>query len=162
MNAYVAKPFKQEDLFHEIHAVIEKKTGKQISIPSDLEELPVIVNNKKYIDLSYLDELSGGRADNDFKREMIDLFVQKVPTDLLLLEKAIHEKEYNGIKRITHDMKSSLSMFRLEKEVKYLEEIEKSINISTFNGELTSEFDIFKHELILVIDTLSHSDYALI
>ena len=160
MNAYVAKPFKQEDLFHEIHAVIEKNTGKQISILRDLEDLPVIVNTKKYIDLSYLDELSGGRADNDFKKEMIDLFVQKVPTDLLLLEKAIHQQEYNGIKRIAHDMKSSLSMFRLEKEVKYLEEIEKSINTSTFNGELTNEFDFFKHELILVIDTLSHSEYA--
>ena len=160
MNAYVAKPFKQEDLFHEIHAVIEKKTGKQITIPLDAEELPVMVNNKTLIDLSYLDELTGGGADNDFKKEMINLFIQKVPTDLFLLEKAIHEKEYTSIKRIAHDMKSSLSMFRLEKGVKYLEEIEKSINTSTFNSKLTNKFDVFKHELIQVIDTLSHGEYA--
>ena len=91
---------------------------------------------------------------------MINLFIQKIPTDLFLLEKAIHEKEYSSIKRIAHDMKSSLSMFKLENEVKYLEEIEKSINTSTFNSELTNKFDVFKHELIQVIDTLSHGEYA--
>ena len=162
MNAYVAKPFKQEDLLNEIHAVIEKKTGKQISILLDLEDFPVVLNNKKNIDFSYLDELSGGQADDDFKKEMIDLFIQKMPPDLLLLEKAVHEKEYNHIKRIAHDMKSSLSMFKLEKEVKYLEEIEKSIDTSTFNGELINKFAFFKQDLFDVIHRLSQNEFALI
>ena len=160
MNAYVAKPFKQQDLLNEIHGVIEKSREKQIIIPLEKEEVSIVKSGKKHIDLSYLNELSGGHASYDFKKEMIELFIKKVPTDLCLLEEAIHEKEYNGVKRIAHDMKSSLSMFRLEKEVRYLEQIEKNANKSIINSELTNEFIVFKHEVIDIIGLLSAIKYA--
>ena len=159
MNAYIAKPFKQQDLWNEIYAIIEKKSANKTAITLDLEEDVVAKKNIKKIDLSYLDELSEGNSDDEFKKEMIGLFIKKVPTDLLLLEKAIREKENNIIQRIAHDMKSSLSMFRLDKEVRYLDEIENSITTSTFNRKLTNQFDGFKHGLIEVIDLLSEAQY---
>ena len=160
MNAYVAKPFKQQDLLNEIHAVIEKTKGKQIVLPLAEEELRIEVSYIKNIDLSYFDELSGGQANHDFKKEMIELFIKKVPIDLYLLEKAISENENNKIKRIAHDMKSSLSMFRLEKEVKYLENIEQNINTSVINFDLTNGFVKFKRELTEIINFLSDAEYA--
>ena len=158
MNAYVAKPFKQQDLLNEIHTVIEKRTGKQIIISVEKKELSIVMSSKKNIDLSYLDELSGGQANDDFKKEMIELFIKKVPTDLYLLEKAMREKEQVGIKRIAHDMKSSLSMFRLEKEVEYLEQIEQNVDESIIDCRLMNEFVVFKHELIDMIDQLSDTE----
>lgn len=160
MNAYVAKPFKQQDLLDEIHTVIEKRTQNQILTPLDHGEFSVLKSIKRSIDLSYFDELTGGQAGYDFKKEMIDLFIAKVPTDLFLLEKAINEKDFSGLKRIAHDMKSSLSMFRLKKELKYLEKIEKSVNLSDISNELINEFSDFKCELIGIIELFSDSEYT--
>ena len=159
MNAYVAKPFKQQDLLSEIYGVVEKIKEKRTIIPLEKEELSIVAISKKNVGLSYLSEISGGQAIDDFVKEMIDLFIKKVPTDLYLLEKAILEKSYNNIKRIAHDMKSSLSMFRLEKEVKYLEQIEQNFDKS-ISAELTNEFIVFKHELLDMIDSLSDTEYA--
>ena len=160
MNAYVAKPFKQQDLLNEIHTVIEKTKGKHFFLPLEKDELRIEVTSIKNIDLSYLDELSGGQENHDFKKEMIELFIKKVPIDLYLLEKAISENENNKIKTIAHDMKSSLSMFRLEKEVKYLEKIEQNIDTSVINYDLTNGFVKFKRELIEIINFLSDAEYA--
>ena len=160
MNAYVAKPFKQQDLLNEIYTEIEKHTEKQIVIPIDEKAFAVETSAKRSIDLSYFDELTGGEADYDFKKEMIELFITKVPIDLFLLEKAIQEEEFSSMKRIAHDMKSSLSMFRLKNEVKYLEKIEKSDNSSIISSELVNEFADFKDELNTIIELLSDAKYA--
>ena len=155
MNAYVTKPFKQQDLLNEIHTVIEKRSGKQIIIPVEKKELSIIMNSKKNVDLLYVDKLSGTQANYGFKKETIELFIKKVPTDLYLLEKAIHEKDHINIRKIAHDIKSSLSIFQLEKEVKYLEQIEQNVNKLIIDNELSNEFVEFKHELIDIIEQLS-------
>ena len=152
MNAYVAKPFKQQDLLNEIHSVIEINAKKQLEISND-EQILAITQNKKNIDLSYLDELSGGN--NDFRNEMLELFITKIPKDLNLLENAIHEKDYIVLKSIAHEMKSSLTMFRLDDEFALLEQIEKKAINSTISSESMDEFVNFKNELKKVTDTLT-------
>lgn len=156
MNAYVAKPFKQQDLLNKIHSVVEISNKKQIEVSIDNQELPIETSNKKSIDFSYL-ESAGGADNNDFKNEMVEIFINKVPTDLSLLEKAIEEKTYPDIKRIAHDMKSSLSMFRLANEVEYLEQIEKGAKFENVNHELINEFVSFKKEVDSIIDLLKEN-----
>ncbi|WP_394995905.1 PAS domain S-box protein [Emticicia sp.] len=152
MNAYVAKPFKQQDLLNEIHSVIEINAKKQLEISND-EQILAITQNKKNIDLSYLDELSGGN--NDFRNEMLELFITKIPKDLNLLENAIRQKDYIVLKSIAHEMKSSLTMFRLDDEFALLEQIEKKAINSTISSESMDEFVNFKNELKKVTDTLT-------
>lgn len=153
MNAYVAKPFKQQDLLNKIHLVVEVSNKKQIDATIDNQPLPTEISNKKSVDFSYL-ESSGGAENSSFKKEMVEIFISKVPTDLSLLEKAIEEESFSDIKRIAHDMKSSLSMFRLANEVEYLEKIEKSAKNESLNRELIDEFGAFKQEVIDIIELL--------
>ncbi|MER0442857.1 PAS domain S-box protein [Emticicia sp. W12TSBA100-4] len=153
MNAYVAKPFKQQDLLNKIHSVVEAGNKKQIETTIENHSLPTEIRNKKSIDFSYL-ESSGEAENNSFKKEMVEIFINKVPTDLSLLEKAIKEKAYTDIKRIAHDMKSSLSMFRLTIEVEYLEKVEKGAKNGNLTYELTNEFLTFKQEVNDIIDLL--------
>lgn len=157
MNAYVAKPFKQQDLLNKIHLVIESSNEKPVDIPIVSEPSPIEISSKKSIDFSYLDELFGGKADDDFRQEMVEIFLNKVPTDLELFEKAIFENDYPNIKRIAHDMKSSLSMFRLKNEVTFLIKMEENAKKLFVDEDLRNKFTPFKEELFVVFELLKES-----
>lgn len=144
MDAYIPKPFKQEDLLDTIQSVLQKKT-------KDLVVVSPTVSDE--IDFSYLMELSVGN--DDFKNEMIGLFINKIPTEVRLLEKAIAEKDYKSIKEITHNMRSSLLLFGLVDQAAYLDQIEKEatqlqLNIGTING-----FDKVKQKISDTIESLN-------
>lgn len=155
MNAYVAKPFKQSELFDKIHMVLEK-TFRNESIHSANSENQITgVDNKKVVDLSYLNELSGG--DEDFKNEMIELFIENIPVDLMMLEKAIQVDDLEGIKNIAHQMKPSLAMFSLKNEVTFLEQTEKNAKESIISSE--QDFLLFKLKIMEVIEILKRMKY---
>ena len=156
MNAYVAKPFKQHELLTKIQSVIEKRLEKKLILPVETEAI-VIPRNTRTIDFSYLDELSEGEENDELRNEMIRLFINKVPEDLGFLEKAIQEKDFANTKKVSHDMKSSLSMFRLANEVAFLEKIENNATSSIINAEWMNEFVAFKNDLIEFIQLLNKS-----
>ncbi|WP_435353393.1 PAS domain S-box protein [Emticicia sp. SJ17W-69] len=157
MNAYVAKPFKQHELLTKIQSVIEKRAERKVNIPIESEVLVLPSNKSRTIDFSYLDELSDGDDNDELRKEMISLFINKVPKDLDLLEKAIQDKDYANTKHVAHDMKSSLYMFRLNDEVAFLERTEKNAMASIINDELITEFMAFKQELIEIIQLLKEN-----
>ncbi|AFK05571.1 multi-sensor hybrid histidine kinase (plasmid) [Emticicia oligotrophica DSM 17448] len=153
MNAYVAKPFKQQELLNKIYEVVETGNKNPIENAIENQSLSTETRNKKSIDFSYFESL--GEAENEsLKKEMVEIFIDKVPNDLSLLEKAIEQKAYNDIQGIAHDMQSSLSMFRLMNEVEYLEKVEKGAKNESLTHELTHEFVTFKQEVNDVIDLL--------
>ena len=152
MNAYVAKPFKQAELLDKIHLVLELKAEKDFETPV-IESSQAKKKEKKALDLSYLDEIMGD--DKTLKKEMIDLFIQNVPNDMDLLEKAILEKNIVDIRKMAHHMKSSLAMFNLDTEVVFLEQTERNANESTISTDIVKEFDLFKRHLVETIETLT-------
>src|SRR5690606_33318455 len=95
MDGYITKPYKQADLLNIILSLLEKKPKLE----------------QKDIDFSYLNELSDG--DEAFIREMIDLFINKIPKDMKELEAAIALKDFAAIRGIAHTLRSSLSIFKL-------------------------------------------------
>lgn len=137
MNGYVPKPFKQADLLNEINRVMHKK-------PSE---------NFKGIDLSYLLEMSCG--DQGFVKDMIGLFINKVPTEIDQLEKSIDNKDYEGVKKIVHNMKSSLPIFKLDTLLNHLNLLEKQATNAQFNDETTKRFSNLKEGLNETVAKLS-------
>ncbi|CAH0996499.1 Sensor histidine kinase RcsC [Emticicia aquatica] len=148
MNGYVAKPFKQQELLDRIQTVMDSRP-KDYLFNDNL--------STRNVDFSYLDELSGGNV--DFRDEMIDLFVHKIPNDLDLLEQLVDDENYANIKRLTHDMKPSLSMFQLTKEVNYLEQLENSAKNQSISAEVKKKFGAFKQELLDIIDLFEDKNY---
>jgi signal transduction histidine kinase/DNA-binding response OmpR family regulator len=137
MNGYVPKPFKQAELLNEIERVMKKWPE----------------SNFKGIDLSYLLEMSCN--DQNFINDMIALFVSKVPVEVETLEKAITTHDYDSVKKIAHNMKSSLPIFKLDKLLKYLLAIEKEAANNRFNDETIKKFSAFKNELTEVVNKLN-------
>lgn len=118
MNGYVPKPFKQAALLKAIKTVMSQ----------DPEQ-----TRRRIIDFSILDEMACG--DPNFRKEMIDLFLDKIPNQTKLLEEAFKNNEYDTAKKLAHNMKSSLDIFMLTDLTNCLSVIEEE----ALNGEFTSE-----------------------
>ncbi|MFY0482927.1 ATP-binding protein [Flavobacterium sp. PLA-1-15] len=136
MNGYITKPYKQADLLNIIISVLDTK-------PFDKEQA---------IDFSYLEELSDGNQ--EFIKEMIELFLNKIPEDLQELEAAIEAKDHNSIKGIAHTMRSSLSIFRLEDLFEHLDPIEKEAIDSSFSMIAYQHFVSLKDKLTQTLELL--------
>ncbi|CAM4351332.1 PAS domain S-box protein [Cytophagaceae bacterium 50C-KIRBA] len=151
MNAYVAKPFKQYELLEAIQDVIKKSNllGTESETTSSINP---IEDKIIAIDFSYLDELSGG--DDDFKKEMMELFIKNVPEDVIELSQAIQEKNQVQIKKSAHRMKSSLAMFQLSKGIQFLESAEQQSLSETMDPILPKTLPDFQTYIQSVIFSL--------
>lgn len=112
----------------------------------------------KIIDLSYLNEISGG--DSNFIREMLELYVNTTATEAALFNDLLNRQDYEGIGHLAHKMKAPIQMlganelFNLIRNLEHygkegshieqmpaiIEEIKKqvSLSISEINELLTS------------------------
>ncbi|MEN2412270.1 GAF domain-containing hybrid sensor histidine kinase/response regulator [Flavobacterium mesophilum] len=118
MNAYVPKPFKQAALLKAIKTVMSQD-------PDQVK--------RRYIDFSILDEMACGNP--DFRKEMIDLFIEKIPAQTESLVEAFKNEEYDITKKLAHNMKSSTDIFMLTDLTECLSIIEEEAS----QGEFTSE-----------------------
>jgi len=118
MNAYVPKPFKQAVLLEAIQTVMSKD---------------FTVAKKRKVDLSFLEEMACG--DPGFIKEMIALFVDKIPNEVVLLSEAFHKNDHDTVKRLSHNMKSSFDIFMLTDLSNYLSIIEEEAKFGAFTTE---------------------------
>nr|WP_315247115.1 ATP-binding protein [uncultured Flavobacterium sp.] len=137
MDAYVPKPFKQAMLLEAIKSVMNKDI-----------KLPV----KRKIDLSLLDEMSCG--DPNFIQEMIALFIQKIPNEVTQLEEAFNKNDYDGAKKLAHNMKSSFDIFMLEDLSHCLSVIEQEAITGQFTTESEDRKNILHCSVIEVVKIL--------
>jgi HPt (histidine-containing phosphotransfer) domain-containing protein len=137
MNAYVPKPFKQEQLLEAIKTVITK----------DVDPI-----QKRIIDFSFIDAVSSGEA--NFRKDMIDLFLEKIPNEVIELSEAIPNNDYNTAMRICHNMKSSLDIFMLKDLSNYLSTIEKEAKLEQFNSETIDKIKALDYEITEVFKIL--------
>jgi signal transduction histidine kinase/DNA-binding response OmpR family regulator len=125
MDAYVPKPFKQPVLLKAIKTVMNK----------DLNAV-----KKRKIDFSYLDEMACG--DSTFKKEMINLFIEKIPAELEQLEEAFNDENHDKVKKLSHNMKSSVDMFILTDLSSSLSILEEEATAESFTSEAANQINL--------------------
>ncbi|SHE43723.1 Hpt domain-containing protein [Mariniphaga anaerophila] len=76
----------------------------------------------KHISLDYLNEISGG--DNNFKKELIEIFVKQIPEFMKNLHQFLIEKEIENLAKEAHTAKSSVLIFMMEETGKNLKKIQ--------------------------------------
>jgi len=126
MNAYVPKPFKQAVLLKAIKTVMTPGSDAM---------------NRRIIDMSFLDEMACG--DSEFKKDMIDLFVEKIPNQSAQLEEAFQKEDYENVNKLAHNMKSSMDIFMLQDLSNCLSIIEEEASKGAFTAETLEKINIF-------------------
>lgn len=98
-------------------------------------------NKNKYVNLSYLNEISNGNK--DFIIELIDMFFLQVPEYQNLLQDYLKKKDWHNLGRTAHKAKSSILMMGMDdlsRDLKNLEENTKEAkNISEYS-EIIAKF----------------------
>jgi len=140
MNAYVPKPFKQATLLEAIKTVMIK------------EDKGVY---KRKVDFSFLDEMSCG--DPKFKQEMINLFLEKIPKEVSQLEKAFNSNDLDTVKKISHNMRTSMSMFMLEDLTNSLSIIEEEARLGQFTTVTKEKVNILHNIITEIVEDLKEN-----
>ncbi|KRD57964.1 hypothetical protein ASE40_16600 [Flavobacterium sp. Root935] len=137
MNAYVPKPFKQSVLLKAIKTVMNPDND---------------ISHKRVLNLSFLDEMSCG--DPDFRKEMINLFIEKIPAQTAQLEEAFHNTDHDTVKKLAHNMKSSLDIFMLEDLSNCVSIIEEEAKANEFTSETLDKVNILHCGIAEVVKIL--------
>lgn len=99
MNEYISKPIKEEELFKLIaNFGLKEAKSKAIEIA---EINPVF----QYIDLTYMQSVSGGNK--DFEKTVTNQFIENVPQHLQQLMTAYQNQDFKMVKLRAHDLQSS-------------------------------------------------------
>jgi signal transduction histidine kinase/CheY-like chemotaxis protein len=138
MDAYVPKPFKQAVLLEAIKTVMNKDVN---------------IVKRRRIDFSYLDEMACG--DSDFRKDMIVLFIEKIPGEVEQLEEAFNSNDTDIVKKLAHNMKSSLDMFMLKDLSNCLSIIEEEAVLGKFTSEAADQINILNCGITEVVKILN-------
>lgn len=136
MNAYVPKPFKQNILLDAIKAVMRP------------DETP----RRRTVDLTFLNEMAGG--DPEFIKDMIQLFTEKIPQQSEQMELAFQNNDHDSVKRLAHNMKSSMDIFMLQDLSNCLSIIEIEASTGSFTSETLDKVTIFHCGIAEVVKIL--------
>lgn len=119
MNGYISKPIVESHFFETILSTISK--SPQIKSPI-----------QKYYNEQLL--LSMGKGKIEFVKKMVCLFLQTIPSDMLLLAKSSSEKNWPLVEKTAHRMKSSIDGMGIASLKKTIRDIEKkAITAPTLN-----------------------------
>jgi len=136
MNAYVPKPFKQNILLDAIKAVMRP------------DETP----RKRTVDLTFLNDMASG--DPEFIKDMIQLFTEKIPQQSEQMELAFQNNDHDSVKRLAHNMKSSMDIFMLQDLSNCLSIIEIEASTGSFTSETLDKVTIFHCGIAEVVKIL--------
>ncbi|RUT72117.1 response regulator [Flavobacterium cupreum] len=137
MDAYVPKPFKQAALLETIKTVLNK----------DHKPAP-----KRKIDFSLIEEMACGNA--DFTKEMVHLFTEKIPIEIVLLNEAYKTNNSDTVRKLAHNMKSSFDIFLLADLSDCVSVIEEEAKNGSFTVKTREKMSILNCEIIEVVKVL--------
>lgn len=130
MNDYLFKPFKEDELFSKIAALLPEKLLKYKSVDIPIVEVAIVDASSPVIakpsiaahlgeklslsvcNLHYLEEIADGNT--KFMREMISLSLQQVPTGMNMLKHAVKTGKKSEIKAVAHKLKSTIALIGAE------------------------------------------------
>lgn len=124
MNDYISKPIKEQALLDIIVRYISSYTVQPIrekNIPDDKK-----LSSYKYINLQYMQAISSGSK--EYEKTVTEHFIEIMPIDIETLEHALKIKDFDTIKQVAHNMKTTVSVMGLTEALQhYLDALEYDI-----------------------------------
>ncbi|MEO5893113.1 MAG: response regulator, partial [Ferruginibacter sp.] len=121
MNAYLSKPFKEEDLLKMVSFWLEE--GKASPATKDVNGE---VSQGKLYDLSTIRTIS--RGNEIFVVKMVNMFIEHTPAQVVEMEAKYHDGDYKGMGAIAHKIKpgiDNMGIVSLKETIRAIERIGK-------------------------------------
>jgi signal transduction histidine kinase/CheY-like chemotaxis protein/HPt (histidine-containing phosphotransfer) domain-containing protein len=124
MNAYVAKPFKTEELLSKMSTLLNKKEEPEMVPPAEVVvEKKLTVLPEKVTDRQFLTGLTNGNTEKMHK--YIGMFLDNAPRLLRNIDEAYTIKDLSSVKIAAHSLKPQLSYMGVKEEVSHVFLIEQ-------------------------------------
>ncbi|GAB3588502.1 hypothetical protein GCM10027345_40520 [Hymenobacter daeguensis] len=117
---FLIKPYSEMALYKMLAQVSKRAHGlpQELALPA-----PVPANLRKlHYDFLLLGKLA---TDTEFIRQMLELFVSRVPHQVQALHEAIEQKSWRAAAREAHSLKTTFGSLNIQPETEYLKKIEK-------------------------------------
>lgn len=118
MNAYLSKPFKEEELLQIVFYWLEE--GREVLAAKNKT---VSTSPKKLYDLSSIRSIS--RGNEIFVVKMVSMFLEQTPGQVAEMETKFNNRDYKGMAAIAHKIKPSIDTLGIVSLKETIREIEK-------------------------------------
>ncbi|MBO9660078.1 MAG: response regulator, partial [Chitinophagaceae bacterium] len=145
MDEYIAKPVREQEL--------QQMISRFSTLVNDRDQIKSYSadDKYKYIDLSYMKEISGG--DIDYERTVTLQFLEIVPADLEKMTDALNEKNFSLLGKLAHSMKASIAVMGMNTAIEHeLDTIETGDNEAEKHVAFTRFADYCRNALKEVQD----------
>ena len=107
MDEYISKPVREENLLQLIQRFIPV-SNTIVAEPVVARKAPGVY---QYINLDYMKEISAGNS--EYEKAVTGQFLEAMPVELQDLEQAWRAKNNDALKRVAHNMKTTISVMGL-------------------------------------------------
>ena len=131
MNGYLAKPFKESELYEVLTKFLETETAGNGGEETSSGFLPVI-------DFSEVEKIAGGNR--LFVKEMAEAFVSQIQVELVQLDAAYLKEDIKGLRVTAHSMKSTVGYMGLLDQLEpILNKLERCNESDLLNNDMVQE-----------------------
>lgn len=112
----------------------------------------------EYVNLSYMEEISGG--DEGFKKDLIQIFLKQIPEFVSNMQQFLAENKNDLLAKEAHTAKSSVLIFMMEesgsklKKIQLLAEEEDTEKIPALLREVESDLEGAQKELSAYLEKI--------
>ncbi|GGK70939.1 response regulator [Rufibacter glacialis] len=138
-NAFVSKPFKEEDLLREITTLLP---------PKGLEAAQLEAANSTgwvQVDLTYLENFANGNV--EFMRDILQLFIDQTPGLVQELARAVSLSNWAETRTLAHKIKPSIALVGIQE----LEELNTTIEQSALNRTNMENLPMLVQQMVTLV-----------
>lgn len=149
MNAYLSKPFKEEDLLNAVAFWLEEGN---ISLAKTAE-----VSAEKGGDLYNISSIRTiSRGNEEFVLKMVNMFIEQTPVQFKEMESSYHQSDYKAMGAIAHKLKPNIDNMGIVSLKDAIRQIEKIGKAGVDDGSLPVLMKKVSCTLNKVIENLQH------
>lgn len=138
MNDYISKPVDERLLYSKLISVIKKP----VLLVQEKIEGNLIIENAKYVDISYLLKLT--QSNPKLMSEMIGVYLQQTPSLVQTMKQSFANKNWALLQATVHKMIPSFAIMGLRPEIA---EVAKKIQEYAQKLEATNDLDLLIQQL---------------
>ncbi|MEP7141737.1 MAG: PAS domain S-box protein [Ferruginibacter sp.] len=147
MNAYLSKPFKEDDLLKMVSFWLNVGNGESATKNVEGAALP-----GKLYDLSIIRAIS--RGNDFFILKMVNMFIEHTPVQVAEMEAKYHQNDLKGMGAIAHKIKPGIDNMGIVSLKETIREIEKTGKAGIDNDSLEDLLQTVSKNLAAVIEAL--------
>jgi PAS domain S-box-containing protein len=156
MNAYIPKPFNQQDLYEKIARIIYDSNKEEVTTIEENEQLDANTSQNidfKVINIQAILDFTKGKPDRILK--MVNMFLQETPAELKRLQELFDAKDAPALRTLAHSFKPKFTYMGMPALSEIAKQIEHAAGEGRLNEEVLNNIKFIHDQSIIAMNELN-------